>query len=78
MTDDECDRLSRKLANDIGHLLDGNELDVVGGAMSNALAMIMVNLFVDEKAADAGIQAMANDAKDAFRFFVKLREEQIQ
>lgn len=78
MTDDEYDRLSRKLANDIGYLLEGNELDVVGGAMSNALAMIMVNLFVDERAADAGIQAMANDAKDAFRFFVKLREEQLQ
>lgn len=78
MTDDECDRLSRKLANDIGHLLDGNDLDVVGSAISNAMAMIMINLFVDEKVADAGIQAMANDAKDAFRFFVKLREEQLQ
>lgn len=78
MTDDEYDRLSRKLANDIGFLLEGNELDVVGGAMSNALAMIMVNLFVDERAADAGIKAMANDAKSAFRFFVKPREEQLQ
>lgn len=78
MTDEEYERLSRKLANDIGYLLEGNELDVVGGAMSNALAMIMVNLFVDELAADAGIQAMANDAKHAFRFFVKLREEQLQ
>lgn len=78
MTDEEYTRLSRKLANDIGYLLEGNELDVVGGAMSNALAMIMVNLFVDEKAADAGIQAMAEDAKSAFRQFVKLREEQLQ
>ena len=78
MTDDEYDRLSRKLANDIGYLLEGNELDVVGGAMSNAIAMIMVNLFVDERTADAGIQAMANDAKSAFRVFVKLREEQLQ
>ena len=78
MTDDEYDRLSRKLANDIGYLLEGNELDVVGGAMSNAIAMIMVNLFVDERTADAGIQAMANDAKSEFSVFVKLREEQIQ
>lgn len=78
MTDEEYTRLSRKLANDIGYLLEGNELDVVGGAMSNALAMIMVNLFVDERAADAGIQAMAEDAKSAFRQFVKLREEQLQ
>lgn len=78
MTDDECDRLSRKLANDIGHLLDGNELDVVGGAMANALAMIMVNLFVDERAADSGIDAVAKYAKCAFRVFVKLREEQLQ